>query len=314
MVSAVCWLPMRSSSAKAASTTEVVRVERARPLLGTVVALRVEGDAARIEAAIDDAFSAVAAVQRCMSFHDPDSDLSQLNRAAAKTPQTVCAALWRVLHASLALARASDGRFDPSIGWQLVQWRQLPAPSDAGAIAADADWRDVELGRDRRVRFRRPLWLDLGGIAKGYAVDRAVAALRAAGMRSGVVNAGGDLRAFGDALETIRVRDPATPSQALPLLHLRNGAVATSAGYFSTHAVNGHDADGRGRHSALVDTRSGESLGAGVSVTVCAPRAIWADALTKVVLADAEAARPLLRRLHAQAAIVDMHGNARMLQ
>jgi thiamine biosynthesis lipoprotein len=293
---------MRSSSHRRTEST-LVRVERARPLLGTVVALRVEGAAGWIDDAIERAFEAIADVQRRMSFHDPDSELSQLNRLAAHAPQAVSASIWRVLRAALALSRASDGVFDPTIGGRLVMWRQLPAPVGADAVDASADWRDVELGRARRVRFRKPLWLDLGGIAKGHAVDRAIAVLRAAGMRGGVVNAGGDLRAFGDALEVVHVREPSDPARSRPLLHLRDGAVATSAGYFST----------RDGHSALVDTRGDGSLGHGVSVTVCAPRALWADALTKVVLADADAAVPLLRRLRAQAALLDTDGGLRIL-
>ena len=298
---------MRSSSPRPADATRaeaaLVRVERARPLLGTLVALRVDGAAGWIDGAIERAFDAIADVQRRMSFHDPDSELSRLNRAAVHVPQQVSASTWRVLRAALAIARASDGRFDPAIGGRLVAWRQQPAPGDADALDPTADWRDVELGRDRHVRFRKPLWLDLGGIAKGYAVDRAVTVLRAAGMRGGVVNAGGDLRVFGDALEVVQVRDPARPAQPRPLLHLRDGAVATSAGYFS-------ERDGR---TALVDTRGGGSLGHAGSVTVCAPRAMWADALTKVVLADEVAAVPLMRRLHAQAALLDVDGAAKIL-
>ena len=279
-----------------------MRVERARPLLGTVVAVRVEGAAGWIDDAIERAFDAVADVQRRMSFHDPDSELSRLNRAAVQAPQAMSASTWRVLRAALALARASDGLFDPAIGGRLVAWQQLPAPDSADVDPA-ATWRDVELGHDCRVRFRKPLWLDLGGIAKGYAVDRALAVLRASGMRGGVVNAGGDLRVFGDALEVVHVREPNDPARSRPLLHLRDGAVATSAGYFSTR-------DGR---TALVDTCGNGSLGHDVSATVCAPRALWADALTKVVLADADAAVPLLRRLHAQAAVLDGAGAPRIL-
>ncbi|HSR64908.1 MAG TPA: FAD:protein FMN transferase, partial [Xanthomonadaceae bacterium] len=209
-----------------------MRVERARPLLGTLVAVRAEGPGARVEAGIARAFEAIATVQAAMSFHDPASELSRLNRHAFDAPQLVDGPTWRVLRAALALARASGGRFDPTVGGRLVAWRQLPAPSRTQVDPA-ADCRDVQLGRGRRVRFRKPLWLDLGGIAKGFAVDRAVAALRAAGVRSGVVNAGGDLRVFGDAPEVVHVRDPAAPGLARPLLQLRAGAVATSAGYFS---------------------------------------------------------------------------------
>lgn len=290
---------MRSSSRP---TDDIVRLERARPLLGTVVALRAEGPRACVERGIARAFAAMTLVQQAMSFHDPQSMLSRLNRHACDEAQTVDAQTWRVLRAALALARASAGRFDPTVGGPLVGWGHLPAPAQAKVDPA-ADWRDVVLGRGRRVRFRRPLWLDLGGIAKGYAVDRAVAALRAAGAHAGVVNAGGDLRAFGDTREVVRVREPSDPTLARPLLQLREGAVATSAGYFSTLA---------GR-SALVDTRAGRSLGHGVSVTVCAPRALWADALTKVVLADADAAIPLLHRLHAQAVVLAADGAMRRL-
>lgn len=271
--------------------------QRARPLLGTLVGIRIAG-AADADAAFDVAFARVAAVHRAMSFHDADSELSRLNRYAVQLPQPVGAPLWRVLRASLALARASDGRFDPTIAARLVQSRHLPAPANAPVPDPRANWRDVTLLPGMRVRFNKPLWLDFGGIAKGYAVDLAVAALRAQGVRAGLVNAGGDLRVFGDTQQTIRVRDPRDPVATLPLLQLRDGAVATSSGYFSTAAGG----------TALLDARNGTHVGEGVSVSVCAPRALWADALTKIVLADADAALPLLYRLHAQAALLDATG------
>lgn len=277
--------------------------QRARPLLGTLVAIRIAGAAADIDAAFEAAFARIVAVHRAMSFHDADSELSRLNRDAARAPRPVGPHLWRVLRASLALARASEGRFDPTIAARLVQSQHLPAPANAPAPDPHADWRDVRLLPGRRVRFDRPLWLDFGGIAKGYAVDLAVAALRAQDVRSGMVNAGGDLRVFGDAHETIRVRDPRDPVATRPLLQLRDGAVATSSGYFSA-------LDGR---TALLDGRSGARLGDDVSVSVCAPRALWADALTKIVLADADAALPLLHRLRAQAALLDATGRVRTL-
>jgi FAD:protein FMN transferase len=280
--------------------------QRARPLLGTLVVIRIDepvGGDVVIEAAFDAAFAEIAAVHRSMSFHEPDSELSQLNRAAAATPQTVGPLLWRVARAGLALAKASDGRFDPTVASRLVQSQHLPAPIDAQRPHPRACWRDVQLLPGRRVFFRRPLWLDFGGIAKGCAVDRAVAALRAHGVRAGMINAGGDLRVFGDSHETVHVRDPRDPSRAHPLLQLRDGAVATSSGYFSAQ---------HGR-TALLDPRSGASLGGDVSVSVCAPRAIWADALTKIVLVDASVALPLLRRLRAQAALLDVSGELRTL-
>ncbi|GAB3345222.1 FAD:protein FMN transferase [Lysobacter tyrosinilyticus] len=280
-----------------------VPVQRARPLLGTVVAIRLDACAHDADAAIDAAFAEIEAVHRAMSFHEADSELSRLNRKAMHTAQPVGTRLWRVLRAALALARASNGRFDPSIAAHLVRSGHLPEPLHAPTPDPHATWHDIELLPQRQVRFRRALWLDLGGIAKGYAVDRAVAVLRAHGAQVGVVNAGGDLRVFGDSEETVLVREPADPRRSRPLLQLREGAVATSAGYFSANAGG----------SALVDPHTKARLGSDVSVSVCAPRALWADALTKVVLAEPVAAAPLLRRLHAQAALLDHYGTCRSL-
>lgn len=291
-------------------------------MLGTVVSVRIHAAPAICEAALAAARAEIEAVQAAMSFHDHGSALSRLNRQAHLGPQEVAPPLWRVLRASLALARASNGCFDPSVGAALVRSGHLPAPTDDAPPTGEARWHDVELLPGRRVHFRRPLWLDLGGIAKGHAVDRAVAALRRAGVEGGAVNAGGDLRVFGPQVETVRVRDPRQPARTMPLLQLRDGAAATSSDYFSrVRGLGALVATGPALAPAANDLGSGPAppavvparLGAGISVTVCAPRAIWADALTKVVLADANAAVPLLRQLHAQAALLDSDGTMRTI-
>jgi thiamine biosynthesis lipoprotein len=284
---------MRSSSA---SPEEGVTVcQRAQPWLGTVVAIRAEAEASLAARAIGTAFDEIGEIHRRMSFHDPDSELSRLNATAHRAPQAVSPRLHRVLSASLALARASNGSFDPTLGSLLVERGHLPAPA-GDAPDPGARWSDVSLSEDGRVRFRRPLWLDLGGIAKGYAVDRAIACLRRQGVASAVVNAGGDLRSFG-ARHTVWVRDPADPGRGVPLLETRNAAVATSAGYFNETP-----------HSAIVEPNTGAGLGSDGSVTVCARRAIWADGLTKVVLADPAGSVALLRRLGASAVLLDRDG------
>lgn len=287
---------MRSSSLPARSRDYL---ERAQPLLGTFVSIRVDNHHPNASAAVSAAFTQIADVQRRMSFHDPDSELSRINRHAHDEPQRVSSSLHRVLSAALALARASHGRFDSCVAGQLVAWGQLPRPA-AHDVDPRADWRDVILLDDGRVQFRRRLWLDLGGIAKGYAVDCAIAILRRRGLASGCVNAGGDLRVFG-RMESVHVRDPADPGRRLPILQISNAATATSAGYFSQI----------GGHTALVDPVHGTSLGHRCSVTVCARRAIWADALTKVVLANPTRAAPLLRRLQASAMILNSDGTRR---
>lgn len=272
-------------------------LRRARPLLGTLVEIAATGDsAAAVGAAIAQAFDAVEAVQRAMSYHDPASDVSRLNRSGAGTlrvdPQT-----WHVLDTARALSAASNGIFDVCVAPTLVRQGYLPDHADFPRPARDARWHDLELLPETRVRLARPLQIDLGGIAKGHAVDRALRVLQQAGMRTGRVNAGGDLRLFGTTAETIHVRDPHDPTAVLPLCSLREGAVATSARYFN--AVSDDTA------SPLIDARSRDVCGHAYSVSVLADDCIVADALTKVVFADPTAALPVLQQFGAEAVIVE---------
>ncbi len=132
--------------------------------------------------------------------------------------------------------------------------------------------------------------IDLGGIAKGFAVDRAVAALRRAGATSGMVNAGGDLRVFGDEPQVVHVRHPLQPGKIAGQLFLRERAIATSASYF---------------FPSLYDGRSGAPVPADVSVTVAATDCMTADALTKIALVLRADCAPLLDRFGAEAFLLE---------
>jgi len=278
-------------------------LRRARPLLGTIVEMRVEGLAQPSAlAAIEAAFAEVADVHRLMSFHEAGSELSRLNREAAHTAVEVDARTFEVLQTALSIAAASDGRFDPCVAARLVEWNFLPAPRHAGAPDPAADWRDIELTAPSRVRFLRPLWIDLGGIAKGYAVDRALAILRAAGARSGSVNAGGDLRRFGPHRENVQLR-LAGGRAGEPVVELGDAAMASSAGRVASRRVDGR---WRGVH---LDGRRRRSVAARRSVSVVASSCMVADALTKVVLADRRVGRRLLQQYDAVACLYDeAHG------
>jgi thiamine biosynthesis lipoprotein len=278
------------------SPSPATEVRRARPLLGTLVEIRAAGPGGevRLHAAIDAAFAAVERVQSLMSFHDPGSELSALNREAARRPLAVDARTYEVLAAALELSRRSQGAFDICVAPRLEEWGYLPAAAEPAA--AGASWTDIELLDARRVRFHRPLRIDLGGIAKGYAVDRAVAALRAAGIESGLVNAGGDLRAFGAQPWSVVLRHPQSPAHSAHSLELRDEALATSANYFSRRH------HGAGEVSPLLDPHSGRPWLGAASVSVRAPDCLHADALTKVVLfAAPEVAEQTLAHYDAQA-------------
>src|SRR4029077_2892855 len=129
----------------------------------------------------------------------------------------------------VALARESDGAFDPTIAPVLAGWGLLPRLAGRAGRERRATWRDIKIGPGGAVRFRAPLHLDLGGIAKGFAVDQAVESLRSHGVITALVNAGGDLRALGRRAWPVMVRHPARPGEAAAELSLCNAAVATSA-------------------------------------------------------------------------------------
>lgn len=277
-------------------------VRRLRPWLGTYVAIEAMADASQDAAgAIEAAFADVAGIHAGMSFHSSDSDLARLHRHAHEAPTPVGWHTWSVLAMALDLARESEGVFDPTVAPTLVRRGALPCP-DAALPDPDADWRDIELLDDLHVRFRRPLWIDLGGIAKGYAVDLAVETLQAHGVRCGAVNAGGDLRVLGDNLEPIpiAIRNPLNPADSIFLGALQNRAVATSGEFFL-----GRPGEPAGFSPIIHPLLRGARRARARSVTVIAAQCAVADGLTKVVSLIGPAAQLLLTRFNATAAIID---------
>src|ERR1700730_11382715 len=153
------------------------RVRRARPLLGTFVEIEVAGAAhPKMAAAIDAAFAAVARVHALMSFHDGDSDVSRLNREAWLRPIEVHAWTFEVLEAAVEMNSRSNSIFDVAVAPALQATGLLPHVNDDPPRPAQARSFDaIELLDGRAVRFRhRDVRIDLGGIAKGFAVDRAL--------------------------------------------------------------------------------------------------------------------------------------------
>ncbi|HEX7915771.1 FAD:protein FMN transferase [Rudaea sp.] len=279
-------------------------LQRARPWLGTLVEMRVEAsDEACTRVAIEAAFAEVSAVHARMSFHAADSDLSRLHAAQVGTQVEVDARTFEVLRCALDLAARSQGCFDPTIAGRLVAQEFLPSPRSPFLPDARASWRDVELTDDGRVRLHRPLWLDLGGIAKGYAVDRAVDVLLEHGVTQALVNAGGDLRVTGPREEIVHLRGAGDAGIA-GAVALRDVALASSAG-----AATRRYREGRwtGVH---FDARAGKTVGLDSSASVIAPSCMIADALTKVVFAASPAlARRVLTDYGAQVATHDaQHG------
>jgi len=244
-----------------------------RPLLGTFVEIEVKTACQnKADAAIDAAFSAIALVQSVMSFFEPNSDISRINRSAHIAALRIDPWTAQVLAIAIELHNRSDGLFDCAIAPHLADWGLLPR----GEEAPQSSLSHLRLD-ETEVSAALPVRLDLGGIAKGFAVDRAMDAIRAQGVTDASINAGGDLRVMGDYEEAIHLRDPADPQVLRFAGMLKDGAIATSATYYSRK-------DHRGREvSALVDPRNGSPVLTRNSYSVIAPLCCYADALTKVL-------------------------------
>jgi thiamine biosynthesis lipoprotein len=257
---------------------------RCRPLLGTLVEIAVPRAAA---GAVDAAFAAVAHVHARMSFHEETSDLAHLRRAPAGAAVPVDPETVAVLRLAAALREASGGVFDVSVGARLVAAGFLPRPPSVDLRRMTGAAADIEILDDHRVRCRRPLLIDLGGIAKGHAVDRAVETLLAAGVPRGIVNAGGDLRVFGPAAELVHLRGADGALEGA--LALQDGALASSSNRHLRRRRAGRELSPHwhgARRAVLAEA----------AVTVVAPRCAIADAMTKVALADPSLARTMLAR------------------
>jgi FAD:protein FMN transferase len=285
-------------------------VRRARPLLGTFVEIASAGAArGETECAIEAAFEAVADVHRLMSFHDADSDVSRLNREASVRDVAVHPWTYRVLETAVALQRESNGKFDVAVAPALQRLGRLPRHADESELAAVAtrNFEAIELRHGCHVRFRdRSVRIDLGGIAKGFAVDRAVDVLRARGQWHGVVNAGGDLAAFGPRQQAIHIRDPREPRRSLCQVAIADTALASSGRSFDPFEA---------AHSSgapVIDPATQTPTTDVIGATVRAPSCMIADALTKIVMICDEGAGELLVQYQAGALVVFKSGDVRI--
>lgn len=291
---------MTLAGSQHSASPELVECVRARPLLGTFVEIAAHGENAdAVQMAISAAFAEVERVHQLMSYQLADSDISRINRDGFVSPVAVAPATWAVLAAAEKFSAASDGLFDITVAPTLTKLGFLPRHAGFPRISGQGNWQHVALLPDHQVQLKRRLRIDVSGIAKGYAVDRAIAVLQAACMASGRVNAGGDLRVFGEHAQIVHVRHPAVPEQMLPIVELKQGAAATSAGYYTQRRYQGRMV------TPLINPHTRSAAGVQRSVTVLANDCMTADALTKVVHADTERAVALLVQFDARAVMLE---------
>lgn len=273
-------------------------IRRCKPLLGTYVEITLSGskDDDTLLDLSSRAFDQISNIEQLMSFHADDSELTILNHTAYKTPCPISTELETVLKQALTLSELTDGLYDITIAPELIKRGTLPRK----AVDADhaASWRDIEL-KDGIISFNKELLIDLGGIAKGYAVDCALSVIPED--VAVTVNAGGDLRMSHWQGQQIEIRIPPADTFATVMVPMQNCAIATSANYLMDKS-----------DSIIICPKTRRLIDQQNSYSVFADSCMLADALTKVAFLEQDDYN-LLASLNAQAVSVDPSGNLSFL-
>ncbi|MCK4335046.1 FAD:protein FMN transferase [candidate division WOR-3 bacterium] len=256
-------------------------LEEGRFALGTYVRIKAWGQG-DLQEAFEAAFAEIDRVEGLTSVFDPESGVWALNHEA----EIVSAELAGLIGEALEVSVKSEGAFDPTVFPLLELWGfydstqydpKLPSKEEIEEVLMFVDYRMIEIEADTiRLDLKRAKGVDLSGIAKGYAVDRAVKVLRERGVTRGLVDAGGDIFCFGERNGgwRIGIRNPRSenPNDLLGIIKIDSGAVATSGDYENFFELDGV------RYHHLIDPATGIPAREAISATVIAPTATQADA------------------------------------
>lgn len=246
-------------------------------------------------------------LNRLLSPWVDDSELAQLNRQGSESPQAVSAEFYQLLERSLHYYRLTDGAFDITFAsaGHLYDYREGKAPSDADLADATRfiGAHRIALLPDNRVQFRSPgTRIDLGGIAKGYAIDRGIALLRQAGIEHAWLSLGGDSYVLGDHRGRpweVGIQHPRDRKKVAMRLPIADLAMSTSGDYQRFFIQEGR------RIHHILSPQTGKSINGLASVTVLADNSVDADALsTSVFVLGVEKGLALINRLEDTSAII----------
>src|SRR5476651_2024171 len=271
--------------AAAVSSAHAEWMARDDAIMGTRITVELWApDAAKGTAAIDAVMAEMRRIDMLMSHYKPESELSQINLHAADEPVHVDRELFDLLKLSLHFSEISDGAFDityAGVG-QLYDYRRHIKPTEAEIQAAlpTVNWRNLILDPAKlTVKFARPgMRIDVGGIGKGYAVDRCIGILQSLGIEHALVTAGGDSRIIGDRDGRpwiVGIRHPDDPNKIVTRLPLVDTAMSTSGDYYRFFDENGV------RYHHIIDPRTGHSASRVRSATILGPTATETDGLSK---------------------------------
>ncbi|MBF0540004.1 MAG: FAD:protein FMN transferase [Nitrospirae bacterium] len=269
-----------------------------RILMDTIITITVVSPSEKeAETAINNAFSVIERLDKSLSSFSPDSDVSKINHSAGIDFVKVSTDTYQLINAAIKSAQISDGAFDPTIGPLVNLWDiadiikpdahispKLPALNKIKEKLMFVNYKDIIVDdHDMSIKLRKKgMAIDLGGIAKGYAADKAVAALKASGIKSGIVSCAGDLKVFGNKPDNsnwlVGIRAPRGKlDDLIAVLSLKDLAVSTSGDYERFFIINGI------RYHHILDPKTGYPANGFQSVTLVNEQGIITDGLDTAV-------------------------------
>ncbi len=291
------------------STANAQWFERSWNGMGTRIHVELWGETElQANELIDQVHEEFLRLEASMSPYIESSELSEVNRLASKAPVKVSSELIQLIKKSLQVSQLSHGAFDityASIG-RYYDYRNKRAP-DQSQIEANLEainYRHVVIDEQKSTIYfsHSHVYIDLGGIAKGYSVDRAIGILKKAGITSGLVSAGGDTRLIGNKLGKpwiVAIKDPRREDASAVLLPLEEVAISTSGDYERYFVQDGV------RYHHIISPKTGKSAGEVQSVTIIGPDSTTTDALsTTVFVLGVEKGLELVERLPGIDAII----------
>ena len=285
-----------------ATPAQAVWVDRHEAIMGTNIDVEIwHDDAVKGEAAVDAVMDEMRRIDTLMSHYKPESELSQINARGAREAVVVDKELFDLIKLSLHFSEITDGAFDityASVGY-LYNYRKHVKPTEEQIEKAlpGVNYRHLILDeKAHSVKFAQEgMRIDLGGIAKGYAVDRGITILQGRGVQHAVVTAGGDTRIIGDRMGRpwiVGIRHPDDKSKTVLRLPLVDTAMSTSGDY-----ERYFDEDGK-RYHHIIDPHTGHSASKVRSATILGPTAVQTDGLSKTAFVlGAERAKEIIERL-----------------
>ncbi|MGH9846694.1 MAG: FAD:protein FMN transferase, partial [Blastocatellia bacterium] len=286
----VCFVIFVCFVLSSAQSTTLIRHEDSRISMACAYTIVVYGrDAQSLPRAVNEAFDEVDRIDRLMSHYKPDSPLSRLNREAADRPVRVEPELFDFIAECLRYSRESGGAFDITVGPLMKAWGffrgegRMPAEAELAEARRRVGYQHVVLDHvAKTIRFDRAgVELDLGGIAKGYAVDRAVAVLKRHGIERALVNACGSTiyglgAPPGASSWRVKLQDPIRRRKAAMTVRLKNQALSVSGSYEKFFELGGR------RYAHIMDPRTGWPVQGVLSVAVVTSDGTAGDALDNV--------------------------------